>query len=241
MLKRFVFSVPGVVGLMLACSNASAMPNFSRKLGVPCSTCHTTIPRLNQTGFKFRAAGFRMPEEIGKPEEKKFELGDFFAARGQARYDTVATNQPNSATVANVIGGVAGSRTTTNVLSFMEFTAYPLTGSWGKYFSSLTELSFAPEDFMEVENAYVRFNYGNANKFLSIRGGVFHPWEGFGASDRPFSNARTLFQTNPISSGGRAVPYLYQPWGLDQTGVEFGGDIKRLSLRGAILSGSFLR
>src|SRR5437763_4330404 len=93
---------------------ANAMPLFARKYGVPCSTCHSTIPRLNETGYKFRAAGFRMPEEIGKSDEKKFELGDFFAARAQARYDTQATNQPNSAPVANVVGGVAGTRTTTN-------------------------------------------------------------------------------------------------------------------------------
>lgn len=226
---------------MLAGSTANAMPNFARKLGVPCSTCHTTIPRLNETGYKYRAAGFRMPEEIGKTDEKKFDLGDFFTARIQGRYDSQATNQPNGAPVANVIGGVAGARTTTSAFSFMEFTAYPLTGSFGKYFSSLAELSFSPEDFMEVENAYVRFNYGNADKFLSIRGGVFHPWEGFGASDRPFSNGRPLFQTSPISAGGRSAPYLFQPWGMDEAGVEFGGDIKRLSLRAAILGGTFMR
>ena len=241
MSKRLVYSLASIVIFVVGGSTSNAMPNFSRKLGVPCSTCHTTIPRLNETGYKYRAAGFRFPEEIGKADEKKFELGDYFVARGQARYDTQVTNQPNSAPVANVFGGVAGPRTTTNAFSFMEFTAYPLTGSWGKYFSSLTELSFSPEDFMEVENAYVRLNYGKADKFFSVRGGVFHPWEGFGASDRPFSNARTLFQTNPISAGGRAVPYLYQPWGMDEAGVEFGGDFKRLSLRAAILGGTFMR
>jgi hypothetical protein len=221
--------------------NGAAMPNFSRKLGFACSVCHTTIPRLNEFGYKFRAAGFRLPAEIGKPEEKAFELGDYFAGRIQARYDAQFTNQPNGAPVANVIGGVAGDRVNTNAFSFQEFTAYPLTGSWGKYFSSLAELSFSPEDFMEVENAYGRFNYGNADRFLSIRGGVFHPWEGFGASDRPFSNVRPLFQTNPISASGRSVPYVFQPWGLDEAGVEFGGDIKNLSLRAAILNGTILR
>ena len=221
--------------------NAEAMPMFARKLGVQCNFCHTTIPRLNEVGFKFRAAGFRLPPNIGKAEEKAFELGDYFSARIQPRYDTQVTNQPNSAPVANVIGGVAGSRVTTNDFSFMEFTAYPLTGSLGKYLSSLAELSFSPEDFMEVENAYLRFNYGNADRFWSVRGGVFHPWEGFGASDRPFSNARPLFQTNPISSSGRAVPYVFQPWGLDEVGAEFGGDINKLSLRGAILGGTFMR
>ena len=68
----------GVAGVF---SNAHAMPNFSRKLGVGCATCHTAIPALNRTGYKFRAAGFRMPADIGKEEEKKFDLGDSFAAR----------------------------------------------------------------------------------------------------------------------------------------------------------------
>jgi hypothetical protein len=226
---------------LVAARDANAMPNFARKLGVPCETCHTTIPRLNETGYKFRAAGFRLPEMIGKAEEQKFELGDYFAGRLQARYDTQMTNQPNGAPVANVIGGVAGPRTTTNALSFNEATLYPLTGSWGKYFGSLAELSTSPEDVFEIENAYVRFVYGKSDKFFTSRVGIFHPWEGFGASDRPFSNARPLFQTTPISAGGRGVPFVFQPWGLDEAGIEIGADIKKLSLRAAVLNGTLMR
>jgi len=129
-LKGVVF---GVFLWLAGSPSANAMPLFARKYGVPCSTCHTTIPRLNETGYKFRAAGFRLLDEIGKSEERKFELGDYFSARLQARYDSQVTNQPNGAPVANVIGGVPGSRTSTNALSFQEFTLYPLTGSWGKY------------------------------------------------------------------------------------------------------------
>ncbi len=121
MSKRIACYFPGAVALILAGTTANAMPNFARKYGAPCSMCHTTIPRLNETGYKFRAAGFRLPEEIGKPEAK-FDLADFVAARIQLRYDTQATNQPNGAPLANVIGGVAGPRTTTNTFSFNEFT-----------------------------------------------------------------------------------------------------------------------
>ena len=254
MFKRLVVSVVGIVMLICLAGikskplavvvggiEANAMPMFARKYGVPCETCHTTIPRLNQVGYKFRAAGFRFPENIGKAEEKKFDLGDTISARIQVRYDTQVTNQPNGAPVPNVIGGVPGPRTTTNALSFMEGTIYPLTSSWGKYFGSLAEFSFSPEDFWEIENAYARFNYGSADKFFSFRGGVFHPWEGFGASDRPFSNARALFQTTPISASGRTVPYVYQPWGLDEVGVEAGAEIQKLSFRAAILGGNFMR
>jgi hypothetical protein len=237
--KASLFAL-AILGL-LSSREASAMPNFARKLNAPCALCHTTIPRLNETGYKFRAAGFRLPETIGKSEDQKFELGDYFAARLQARYDTQVTNQPNSAPVANVINNVAGPRTTTNSLSFQEFTLYPLTGSWGKYFGSLSELSVSPEDVFEIENAYVRFAYGQEHKFFTARVGIFHPFEGFGASDRPFSNARPFFQTVPIAAGGRGIPYVFQSWGLDEAGLEVGADINKLSLRAAVLNGTLVR
>src|SRR6266545_4055801 len=120
MRQKLVRDLAIIISLFLvgAAVPANAMPNFARKLGVPCSTCHTTIPRLNETGYKYRAAGFRFPDDIGKSDEKKFELGDYFSARAQARYDTQITNQPNSAAQANVLSGVPGVRTTTNAFSF---------------------------------------------------------------------------------------------------------------------------
>ncbi len=230
-----------IAALMLGAGSADAMPMFARKLGVPCTTCHTTIPRLNRTGYKFRAAGYRMPSEIGKEEDKKFELGDYFSGRIQSRFDSQATNQPNGAPIPNCPGNVCGERTTTNAFSFMEATLYPLTGSWGKYFGSLSELSVSPEDVFEIENAYVRVVYGSEKSFFTSRIGVFHPFEGIGAFDRPFSNARTLFQTSPISAGGRGVPSVYQPWGLDEVGAEGGIDAGNLSVRAAVLGGTMMR
>ncbi len=230
-----------VSAVMAHVAAARVMPPFSRKYNVSCNYCHTTIPRLNYTGYKFRAAGFRMPDMIGKEETKKFELGDYFAARIQSRFDVQVTNQPNGAAVANLVAGAPGARTTTAAGSFMEATLYPLTGSFGKYFGSLSELSSSPEDFFEVENAYVRAVAGDEHKFFTSRIGVFHPWEGFGASDRPFNNGRTLFQTVVQSPGGRATPYVYQPWGLDEVGVEVGGEFDKLSVRGAIMGGTFMR
>ena len=227
--------------VMASVANARRMPLFARRFNVACSFCHTTIPRLNYTGYKFRAAGFRMPEDIGTESKKKFELGDFFSARIQSRFDIQATNQPNGAGVANLVAGKPGDRTTTIAASFMEATLYPVTGSWGKYFGSLAELSSSPEDFFEVENAYVRVVAGNEKSFFTSRIGVFHPWEGFGASDRPASNGRTLFQTVVQSSSGRAVPYVYQPWGLDEVGLEVGGEFEKLSVRAAVLGGTFMR
>jgi hypothetical protein len=231
-----------VLMFLLGSPEAWAMPNFARKYGVSCAYCHTQIPVLNEAGYKFRAAGFRLPEEIGKSDDKKMELGDYFAARVQSRYDTLVTNQPNGAPGPNLLpSGAPGPRTTINAFSFFEATLYPLTGAWGKYLASLSELTTSPEDVFEVENAYVRFVKGSADKFFTARAGIFHPWEGFGASDRPFSNARTLFQTSPISAKGTATPYVFQPWGLDEAGLEIGADINKLSLRAAVLGGTIVR
>src|SRR5262249_49169055 len=72
-----------MAALMALMAKAHRMPLFARKYNVSCNYCHTTIPRLNYTGYKFRAAGFRMPDDIGKPETKKFEFGDYISARIQ--------------------------------------------------------------------------------------------------------------------------------------------------------------
>lgn len=229
------------VAAALAAPPAQAMPQFARKYGASCTLCHTQIPVLNQTGYKFRAAGYRMPDEIGQ-EAKKFEFGDTFGARVQGRYDYQATNQPNGVAGANLLPtGAPGPRTTTSAFSFMEATLYPLSGAWGKHLASLAELSVSPEDVFEIENAYVRYVWGSAQKFFNVRAGIFHPWEGFGASDRPYSNVRPLFQNTPISAKGTAVPHVFQSWGLDEAGIEVGGDFNRLSLRAAVLNGTLVR
>ena len=108
-----------VASVMANVASGRRMPLFARRFNVACNFCHTTIPRLNYTGYKFRAAGFRMPEDIGTESKKKFELGDFFSARIQSRFDMQATNQPNGAAVANLIAGKPGDRTTTIAASFM--------------------------------------------------------------------------------------------------------------------------
>ena len=60
-----VYAALAVIALQIADKGTSALPMFARRYGVGCSTCHTSAPRLNETGYQFRAAGFRMPNEIG--------------------------------------------------------------------------------------------------------------------------------------------------------------------------------
>src|SRR5262249_60826287 len=109
-----------------------AMPMFARKLGVPCSTCHTSPPRLNETGFQFRAAGYRMPSQIGKADEKPFKFFDYNGVRLQARYDATKARTGHDASHNN---------------NFNLFAAelYAFTGSWGKHLSSNLKATIYPE------------------------------------------------------------------------------------------------
>src|ERR687886_1513589 len=78
---------------------ARALPMFARKYGVSCATCHTSPPRLNETGYRFRAAGFRMPEEIGKRPEVPFDIYDYVSARVQVRAEVSRSKAGAAATM----------------------------------------------------------------------------------------------------------------------------------------------
>ncbi len=206
MSKKFIIAVCFMfaAGLLLLSTDGQAMPNFARKLNADCSMCHTAIPKLNKIGYEFRLAGYRLPSEIGK-DEKPFNLGDFFAARIQENW-----------TYKKHKDVAPGKDTTSDQLEFFEFTLYPLTGSWGKNYASITEFSMAPDDVFEIENAFVRATFGDDRGWFQARLGVMHPWEGFGASDRPIGLSRPLIQKQKATGD----PFIL--WNLDESALEVG-------------------
>ena len=216
---RVVTSCMMVLLTIVIIQTSDAMPNFARKYNMSCSGCHNGVPRLNETGFRFRAAGFRMPDEIGKGETST-NIGDYIAARTQVRADWKQTESPSGAITNN-----------SKQLTLHEFTFYPITGAFAKNFSSLVEMSFLPDESAEIENAYVRYNCGEEKSFFLVRAGVMHPFEGYGASDRPLSLSRPLFQ------GTKAVSSKFTPWGYDEVGLEAGYDVENTSIRGTIFNG----
>ena len=198
-----------------------SMPNFARKYNMGCSSCHAPIPKLNEFGFKFRAAGFRLPDEIGKDITTE-NLGDYFAGRIQSRYDLARSESPT------------GIVTNTNQFTFAEITLYPATGAYGKYLSSLIEMSFLPDEAAEIENGYVKVSFGKEKQYFTAKAGIFHPFEGYGASDRPLGLSRPLFQTTTANFNQSTA---FKPWGYDQTGIELGYSINNTFIRATIFNG----
>lgn len=215
--------------MLLAAGSVRAMPNFARREGFDCATCHTTIPRLNRFGYDYRNAGFRVPESVGDPKQKSLpEFGTMNVARIQSEPSFVHTRS----------GGTTRNR---GQLSFFEATLYPLTGSFGRWWSSEGEVSFAPGEGLEVENAYVRATFGGENSRFNARFGVFHPWEGYGASDRPVTINRPLFQRTPARYGAGPGTTFFTPWGLDEAGLELGYTFAGFNVAASVLNGVVVR
>ncbi len=61
--------------LMLAWSDAGAIPAFARKYQISCTTCHAPFPRLKPYGEEFAGRGFRM-EEGQEPARATYDVGD---------------------------------------------------------------------------------------------------------------------------------------------------------------------
>jgi len=210
-----------VVAIIAFAGNAFNMPMFSRKYDLECGSCHMVVPKLTEMGMKFRAAGFRMPEDIGKADTEVNNVSTQMSTRLQARYDAARTNN-------------AGVKSDKSQFTFHEVTFYPLTGAFAKNYSSLFELSIGPEEPVEIENAYVRGDWIAGKGYVSARAGIFHPFEGFGASDRPLALDRPIFQT---TSGNFNQKTFFTPWNFDEAGVEMGYSQNRTMLRATVFNG----
>lgn len=209
--RAFAWSVLLVVLSTLLAWRAQALPAFARKYHVGCSTCHApAVPRLNGVGFKFRRAGFRMPEQIGLEEQAEFALGDYFAAVVQTQYEVTHTSDRTL--------GPAVSQTN-NTFSLPELQLHPLTGSLARYFATRAQITFSADEGVAVENGYIRGVWGTQDAWFEARAGLFHPFEGFGAADLPIGLSAPLFM---VQSANMNQDTLYRIGDINRVGAEVG-------------------
>ncbi len=224
--SRMVIFFPVMV--FVICPVASAIPMFARRYGVPCSTCHTSPPRLNETGYRFRAAGFRMPEELGKNVETSNKLTDHIGFRLQPRWDVVRSS-------------IGAEQETEHEVELFASEGYLWYGPISKHFSAMAKVTFWPEESSETERherleGGLRFNYGSADNFIDLRAGVPHPLEGFGGSESySVSNTKPFIQE--LKTANFDQDTFFTPLGLHQLAFTAGYYHKRTTIRGSISSG----
>ena len=187
-------------GLLLgAARDAAAIPPWARKYNMNCSGCHyPTVPRLNETGIRFKWAGYRMPGEINeKMEVKKIE--EYLAARGIVQY-SYAKSQGEDADVKGLNAGSASI-----------FAAGALGTNYGAY------LEFERENEGAVDLvAQVIGVWGKENGYGGVRAGQGHLLVGgaIAGFDRPTGILAPLPLSQPITAG---VPFRFTG---DVAGVE---------------------
>ena len=222
-------------------TSASAMPNFARKYGLGCSSCHAVVPRLNEFGWKFRAAGYRMPDEIGKTQAP-FNLGDYIA--GRVNFNIGYT----SATAA-----ASGSPTINNFNEqFSGASIYALFGSLTKNLSSEMELGFNPASPTNngtsglsfpasVSTASLGYYSGNEDQWFLGRIGIINTLQGYGGSDRGWSGSPLMNSGYPISIPAYEAGDKTKPGYAGLTGSNMGIDLgyvyKEATIHAEILSG----
>jgi hypothetical protein len=179
---------------------SAGIPAWARRYNVNCSHCHeAAIPRLNSTGFRFRWAGYRMPEDLGQPVTVS-QVTNYLAARAQIDYVWEKTDgQPTTAS------------------EFAEpALAILYAGPFGKNFGGWFELnreegevgaSAAVTGVWGSEKNHGGFRVGNVPYYLE--GGV----AGF---DRPIGIEAPTPAAGPVSS---AIPFSFE--GEQQAGELF--------------------
>ncbi len=220
--------IMSLLGLFVLKWKTSAMPMFARRYNVPCSTCHTSPPRLNETGYKFRAAGFRMPEELGYAPDKNQDLLNHIGFRLQPR-------------VLLMHSAIGKATQTENEIELFASEGYLWYGPISKHFSASAKITLWPEESTETEQherleGGLRFVYGKPDSFIDIRAGVPHPHEGFGGSES-YSVANTKPFIQELKTANFNQDTFFTPLGLHQMALTFGYYHKRTTIRGAVSSG----
>lgn len=196
-MKTLKLLIAGIV-LALCCSqSAMAIPAFARMYSYNCSTCHAPgYGQLNKFGYNFRAAGYRIPSDIGKDMNGgKFELANYIAGRYSAGISAkTTTNADGSATPDSFSYTLGGA-------------SIYLGGGIGKNFFSYSELglgngtgifSGTAPSLSDVKMGYVT---GSENDFFTVRLGKFGA-DGFAGSDRgPVGSATIAGVIRPTSTG----------------------------------------
>ena len=167
------------------------IPAWARRYNVNCSHCHeAAVPRLNATGFRFKWAGYRMPEDLGE-QASVAQVTNYLAARAQIDYVWEKTSgQP-----------VSVSEFADPMLMLM------YAGPFGKNFGAWFEL--AREEGEVGGTGMVTGVWGSEQNHGGFRVGTlpYYLEGGVAGFDRPIGIEAPTPAAGPVSS---AIPFSFE-------------------------------
>lgn len=189
-MRRFAVSGFTLLAVALGATPAHAIPAWARKYHMNCSGCHYPAPpRLNATGIRFRWAGYRMPNEIGRGVTAE-DVSNYIAANGAVVFN-VSSMQGQGITEATVDAG--------------EGTLF-YGGPFGDHYLGWFEFSREDGEFMLV--AQMGGVWGNENRYGGFKIGQGH-WfyeSGLGGFDRTVGLSGPLPLQEPLTA---ASPFVF--------------------------------
>jgi len=188
MRTRAVVLMLGLLGPM-APRDLKAIPAFARRYNANCSMCHApVVPLLNATGFRFKWAGYRMPDEIGQDASLE-KIENYVAGHAVVQYEWAKTEgQP-----AN------------NVFAVPEAGGW-FAGPFGKNFAGFLVLERSPDGTMDLK-ASVAALWGDKHSYGGFRVGQMHAIREWGVAG--FDRAISVNDIAPLGTITQAIPFAF--------------------------------
>lgn len=189
--------VLSLIGTLVLCGPAAAIPAFARRYKVDCVFCHDGFPKLNSAGQKFKDRGFRMENE------DRFDFGKWVRS-GPA----IVRGSLNHSFVEGQGGATVGTVKAVSAASLGPHVSY--------WVDDAIAIADGDTTHLKPDNAWVRIDVRDAGR-LYARGGRME-------LDLPFTQTRTphLFSYDAyFANAGIETDSIAQ----HKEGVEIGGNL----------------
>ncbi len=199
---------------MLSPQDAQAVPSYSRRYGVECSTCHTMWGALNGGGVSFRLSGYRAVNGRDlKPLSPDIEISKGVSIPSTLPLSFVTGVGVDSRTEKRSVSGTPGSNATSDGTSLaLQDASIFMTSPLGQHLSAFVEFPMYETrawEFTPTGNYEARYN---TNPGRNVKFGTESPafevakffW------NNPFGNATPRDSVNFLA-GITHLPLAYSP------------------------------
>jgi hypothetical protein len=155
--QRFIWICAAVFAtFVLGAPDAHAVPSFARQTGLPCSSCHTTIPELTQFGRLFKLNGYtitNLPQisDNGGPSKSGLDLANFLPISAFFQISDTQQQKPQPGTQSGNF-------------EFPQQASLFLAGAFSKHIGGFVQVTYDGQaDHFSWDNTDIRMS--NAGKF----------------------------------------------------------------------------